>query len=229
MHRESTLKSSKLQRFAGFTLIELLIVISIIALLAAILFPAFAHARENARRASCQSNLKQIGIAILQYAQDYDERLVPCIDVVANQNPWPRTLQPYLKSEQIFRCPSGPALDPADDLFFPAYGLNVATNSVDSGFYIGVSLASINFPSELLLLVENRAGNFASKPGFYNAWYDGLAPGFVQSNYGPPNVIHFEGSNVLFVGGHVKWQKTPSLISPPNVPTNWRLWYPAAP
>jgi prepilin-type N-terminal cleavage/methylation domain-containing protein len=59
----------------GFTLIELLIVIAIIALLAAILFPVFSRARESARRSSCASNLKQIGLGMLQYAQDYDEQL----------------------------------------------------------------------------------------------------------------------------------------------------------
>jgi prepilin-type N-terminal cleavage/methylation domain-containing protein len=70
---QNTIISSKSKRFAkGFTLIELLVVIAIIAILAAILFPVFARARENARRASCQSNLKQVGLGLLQYIQDYD-------------------------------------------------------------------------------------------------------------------------------------------------------------
>jgi prepilin-type N-terminal cleavage/methylation domain-containing protein len=64
----------------GFTLIELLVVIAIIAILAAILFPVFARARENARRASCSSNMKQIGLGFLQYTQDYDERMPSVAD-----------------------------------------------------------------------------------------------------------------------------------------------------
>ena len=63
------------QNRVAFTLIELLVVIAIIAILAAILFPVFGRARENARRSSCQSNMKQIGLAFAQYTQDYDERL----------------------------------------------------------------------------------------------------------------------------------------------------------
>jgi type II secretory pathway pseudopilin PulG len=88
-------------------LIELLVVIAIIAILAAILFPVFGRARENARRSSCQSNLKQIGLGILQYTQDYDEKLVPFRNAAPAANtPWAHHIQPYIKSVQLFKCPS---------------------------------------------------------------------------------------------------------------------------
>lgn len=90
----------------GFTLIELLMVIATIAILAAILFPVLARARENARRATCQSNLKQLGLGTAQYVQDYDERY-PLYD---GGNPattgWGRAVQPYVKNFQVFKCPS---------------------------------------------------------------------------------------------------------------------------
>jgi prepilin-type N-terminal cleavage/methylation domain-containing protein/prepilin-type processing-associated H-X9-DG protein len=107
----------------GFTLIELLVVIAIIALLAAILFPVFARARENARRASCQSNLKQIGLGIMQYVQDYDGWYLPgCGSAMTTPGSsagavpsanfsgtgpwWVDRLDPYTKSRQILICPS---------------------------------------------------------------------------------------------------------------------------
>jgi len=94
---------------SAFTLIELLVVIAIIAILAAILFPVFARARENARRSSCQSNLKQIGLGLFQYTQDYDEKLpFACYDTDGS-HPWQLTIQPYMKSTQIFHCPSNPS------------------------------------------------------------------------------------------------------------------------
>jgi prepilin-type N-terminal cleavage/methylation domain-containing protein/prepilin-type processing-associated H-X9-DG protein len=108
----------------GFTLIELLVVVAIISILAAILFPVFARARENARRASCMSNLKQFGLAMIQYTQDYDERYPPSSSGGHDSNPpggswlgnasdgsplwtWAQILYPYHKSVQILVCPSG--------------------------------------------------------------------------------------------------------------------------
>ncbi len=98
----------------GFTLIELLVVIAIIAILAAILFPVFARAREKARQASCQSNLKQICLGGLMYIQDYDEKvwMTSAADMgrfESNDSPeciWYRAIMPYVKNEQIFVCPS---------------------------------------------------------------------------------------------------------------------------
>ncbi|RYX86348.1 DUF1559 domain-containing protein [bacterium] len=104
--------SNARQHKLAFTLIELLVVIAIIAILAAILFPVFARARENARRASCQSNLKQLGLAVIQYTQDYDEKFPINYNFVTTSNPptmplgWADAMHPYIKSEQIFQCPS---------------------------------------------------------------------------------------------------------------------------
>ena len=107
----TTSNSPKISK--AFTLIELLVVIAIIAILAAILFPVFARARENARRTSCTSNLKQIGLGLIQYSQDYDEQMP--MDQFGPDNDqsgyggnykWMDAAFPYIKSEQIFDCPS---------------------------------------------------------------------------------------------------------------------------
>lgn len=134
----------------AFTLIELLVVIAIIAILASILFPVFARARENARRASCMSNLKQIGLGLMQYIQDYDGNWpnrcfgYGCYEAgythpySAGCYKWMDAIFPYVKSEQIFDCPSdrlpyrnaanNATIQPYDHMYgkyrFGSYGAN---------------------------------------------------------------------------------------------------------
>ncbi|MDX1931792.1 MAG: DUF1559 domain-containing protein [Capsulimonadales bacterium] len=101
-----------MRKQGGFTLIELLVVIAIIAILAAILFPVFAQAREKARQASCLSNTKQLGLAMLMYAQDYDEIFAGSYSFpngwnVCPQFIWADMIQPYVKNIQLMSCPSG--------------------------------------------------------------------------------------------------------------------------
>lgn len=88
----------------GFTLIELLVVIAILSILAAILFPVFATARDKARASACSSNEKQIGLAFLQYAQDYDE-VLPCGRAGGGMG-WAAQVYPYLRSWAVFTCPN---------------------------------------------------------------------------------------------------------------------------
>jgi len=116
---------------SGFTLIELLVVIAIIAILAAILFPVFAQAREKARQTTCTSNMKQIGLAVLQYVQDYDETFPMAVDNNW-QHGWATTAQPYCKTIDIFRCPD----DTQNQVFkagvvypFDGVGLSFGPNS----------------------------------------------------------------------------------------------------
>jgi prepilin-type N-terminal cleavage/methylation domain-containing protein/prepilin-type processing-associated H-X9-DG protein len=134
----------------AFTLIELLIVIVILALLAAILFPVFARARESARRASCQSNLKQLGTAMTMYSQDYDERMVPSVVSVVPVAPatsskdarWPQLLSPYLKMRAIMTCPSAQYTTPLSSSITISYldavnnptGVYSGTNSYDYAY-----------------------------------------------------------------------------------------------
>jgi prepilin-type N-terminal cleavage/methylation domain-containing protein/prepilin-type processing-associated H-X9-DG protein len=90
----------------AFTLIELLVVIAIIAILAAILFPVFAQAREKARQISCVSNMKQLGLAVVQYTQDSDETYpIGFSDWTGTAPTWPVAISPYVKTYKVFQCP----------------------------------------------------------------------------------------------------------------------------
>lgn len=97
----------------GFTLIELLTVIAIIGILTALLFPVFAKAREQARKASCASNLRQLGVALLLYVSDHDQKL-PTMAAKPTVTPdlprMPDVLWPYTKSQQVYACPNDVAV-----------------------------------------------------------------------------------------------------------------------
>lgn len=157
MHRRTSMRSS------GFTLIELLVVIAIIAILAAILFPVFAQAREKARTASSSSNVKQIGLAVLMYKQDYDERYPfggwrPNSD---GTDEWQNSTAPYIKSKGIYRCPSTTDLD--EDASNPqawAWNRNPVNYLYNNQFgrdHRPLSDAATQAPAECFMLMDGHS------------------------------------------------------------------------
>ena len=194
---------------SGFTLIELLIVVAIIALLAALLFPVFARARENARRTACQSNEKQIALGLLQYAQDYDERL-PFTANGAGLEDWFNDIMPYVKSLQIFRCPNAPRPAPvSSDNEFTTYclpGRDLPSNPRLTIFKRdGLHLSQVKQPARTMMLLDSRHGS--------TDYVNGKGASMCQLNVPPESrstvasTIHLDGYNVAFVDGHVKWIK----------------------
>ncbi|RYZ88980.1 MAG: DUF1559 domain-containing protein [Proteobacteria bacterium] len=207
-------------RNGAFTLIELLVVIAIIAILAAILFPVFGRARENARRSSCQSNLKQIALAFTQYSQDYDERMIPARTAGAGSPyfPWHLIMQPYVKSTQLLVCPSS-----------TTRALSYTYNGGLGGAG-GVSLAAIQAPSLTPMNLDARGTDNPDVAFFVyqnaNDIYSRFTTLTVGSDNGtvaaPAPDRHLEGANYSFVDGHVKFFKSPTTTTynPAPVLTN---------
>ncbi|MBI5834228.1 MAG: DUF1559 domain-containing protein [Armatimonadetes bacterium] len=202
-----------MSRKRAFTLIELLVVIAIIAILAAILFPVFAKAREKARQSSCQSNLKQLGIAVTQYIQDYDELLPWGIGNTAWPSgttcTWDTLIQPYIKSTQVLTCPS----DASGTAQVAQYNnatvrrsytaaCNVLACDAGQGWTIATrtpfNLASFQAPAKTVVLLErNQWPNGTNGWGWYSvtdSTWDG----------GQTTYRHFDKTNLLYLDGHVK-------------------------
>jgi len=196
-------------------LIELLVVIAIVALLAAILFPVFAQAREKARTIACASNLKNLGTAVLLYAQDYDERLPLAASVVATPPfflNWHDIIDPYVRNEQIWLCPSSsiPATDasnnkPTSHFGYNAFYLNgIRLDFGNFGTAGGVALGAIAEPAATVLLADARASKAQSYCGPDGKYL--LPPSQPDADcWGRPDARHTEGVNAQWIDGHVKW------------------------
>ena len=196
---------------SGFTLIELLVVIAIIAILAAILFPVFARARENARRSSCQSNLKQIGLGVLQYVQDYDERYpLAVVHGGGFSLPfgWADAVQPYLKSTQIYQCPSEPN-GPTDDPLSPTAGLGYTDywynallswngDSTAAGMRYNSSVSLSALPYASLTIMNGDGASTGGNPGaaLYRSNGCGNAVGIGNSTVSTPNFGNCAGASI---------------------------------
>ena len=192
----------------GFTLIELLVVIAIIAILAAILFPVFAKAREKARQTSCLSNVKQLSLGVLMYAQDYDEMLpmlyfntgvsgaITWPDGVARSSAmWMVSIFPYVKNIQLFSCPSwGAGVWRGQYTGRMAYSIN---DNID-----GHALGEFKSPATLIMMADNYDECNSMSYRLYPTPY--LSGGCYRS------VIpdrHNGGANFAMADGHAKWLK----------------------
>ena len=201
----------------GFTLIELLVVIAIIAILAAILFPVFAKAREKARQASCLSNCKQLAIAVISYAQDYDEKMVGyCTQCPVNVwHPVWEMLNPYIKNTQVWICPSQTGV-------VQGLGSNIQHLIIDLNWgAVPVSMAEITMPAEKLLFADAQDGPTAGGkegPGgnpviWCPAGHPGYPPTWNDVFRGGISSRHNGGSNCVFADGHAKWKNLQAMLS----------------
>jgi len=199
----------------GFTLIELLVVIAIIAILASILFPVFARAREKARQASCLNNLKQIGVAVSMYATDYDGEMPWLQQYVLwgaigtlGLPPWLQSIQPYIKNTQIYLCPSGPSSA------LTHYCFNACAMSLSSG-WTGVTAGAytLDSPSDSASawLVFDGGNNDST---WVVASADDADPTNENQLQGDESEgrhclvfpgRHNGGNNIVYLDGHTKW------------------------
>jgi len=222
----------------GFTLIELLVVIAIIAILAAILFPVFAKVREKARQASCASNEKQLGLAVLQYEQDNDEKFPAVFDQGRTPNiNWGQEIYPYVKSLAVFTCPSNVVAAASPTMSYdggqaPAipssYAMNGALGFVNCGisditdctqYGPYKSNAAIDEPTSKIMITEAFVNNPNSHwPDWFSCGGSACtAANATSSSYYQAGFAGHTGfMNVVYIDGHVKASRPENLATPIN-------------
>ena len=218
-----------MRRRSGFTLIELLVVIAIIAILAAILFPVFARAKAKAKQASCQSNLKQMGLAAAMYASDYDQKPCPCncgsgLDKWGNgpgRYWWMFQLMPYSKNHQIYACPSfdnpryygetEPYPTPSDSVYryHAGYGMNwyYTGGGSDRGWWYYNKESGIPRPAETVYITEGTSIVCGPNPSIGTTYAVFQAAANANKHYWLLDRRHNDGCNFLWYDGHVKWMR----------------------
>ena len=208
----------------AFTLVEVLIVLFVIGVLAALLFPVFSRARENARRASCLGNIKQIGLGIMQYVRDYDEKYPLAYadsDGSGSYNAafdvgWMQVLQPYVKSTQIFQCPSEPLpYAPPQRATDYWYSAPVAQTE---------RMTDVDQPAQTVMCGDGVAMPAAFVATHGALAYDGDAPSLkynrdiwdvTEQTAGQGGRRHLGGMNFLFCDAHAKWLRPQSVGAAP--------------
>ena len=192
----------------GFTLIELLVVIAIIAILAAILFPVFARAREKARMASCLSNVKQIALGCMMYAQDYDERTVSGSGYQNASINWELKVDPYTKNWQVFLCPSNPygEFDYWGATLYRSYAMPAVGNE---------RLALFKMPAQTAMTGDGVHPAVEYPRGLVPKLCRAGDPTCSDASYRPPvesDWLHNGGDNIAFYDGHAKWLPAGQLM-----------------
>ncbi len=186
----------------AFTLVEAVVVVAILLFLAAILFPVFARRDTRGRRAICQMNLKQIGLGMIQYVQDYDERYPPAR--ASASSGWADLLQPYLKNTQIFQCDKAPS---------------AATGTFTTDYFFNrrlarMTLSKINSPATTLM-----SGDGDDNAPTWNSWTN--LPFDAVTNTDSPSQRHLGFANYGYADGHVKALKADKIsIASPGPRTN---------
>jgi len=199
----------------GFTLIELLVVIAIIAILAAILFPVFARARENARKTNCQSNLKQLGTASLAYAQDYDECFPRHVRVeISGYSDGIYTggysmlslLLPYVKNTEVFSCPS---LKPTPTWTITGTNIKQTTAYVFNWYVVRDDWRYNKLSAD----VDHTRVCLMTEYKNYDTAFFGYPPPGDNWPITRMPFAHQDGQNFLFMDGHVKWEPKANFVN----------------